>query len=115
TKAGGLVRSFGGVATRGVANFYAEPLGSREVHPIDADTGAADDLSLLQLRDNFLGEGDRAVHDDPVRVTTHFDDLCIVGRPRDHQLGVDLIKDRFVEIDGNFFVASYFHHNFSPV
>src|SRR5512132_197877 len=100
-QADGLLRDFDGVAARGIANFYAELLCSREVHPIDTDTGAANDLGLLQLRDDFLGEGNRAVHDDPVRVTTHFNDLCIVRGPPDYQLSVDLIKDRLDKIDGN--------------
>ncbi len=104
-QADGLLGNFDGVATGGVADFYAELLGRREVHPVHADAGSADDLRLLELRDNFLGKGNRAVHDDAVRVATHFNDFGIVGGPRDHQLGVDLIKDWLDEIDGHVVTA----------
>src|SRR5262245_9102565 len=94
-----LFGNLDGVAARGVADPYAELLGGREIHPVDADTGAADDLRLLELGNDFFGERDRAVHDDTVRVAAHFNDLCIVGGTRDHQLGVDLIKGGLDEID----------------
>ena len=112
-QADGLLGNFDRVAARGVADFYTELLGSREIHPVDADAGAADDFGFLELRDDFLGERDRAVHDDPVRVAAHFDDLRIVGGPRDHQLRVDLIKDRFDEIDWNIVAAEVFDPKFS--
>src|SRR4029453_10762438 len=64
-QADGLLGNFDRVAARGVANFYTELLGGGEIHPVDADAGAADDFGLLELRDDFLGERDRAVHDDP--------------------------------------------------
>src|SRR5215468_6185744 len=108
-----LLGNFDGVAAGGIADSYAELLGGREIHPVDADSGAADDLRLFQLRDDFFGEGDRAVHDDPVRVAAHFNDLCIVGGTRDHELGVDLIKDGFDEIDRNVIAAEVFNPKFS--
>src|SRR5262245_28668668 len=108
-----LFGNFDGVAAGSVTDSYAELLGGREIHPVDADSSAADDLSLLQLRDDFFGEGDRAVHDDPVRVAAHFNDLCIVGGTRDHELGVDLIKDGFDEIDRNVIAAEVFNAKFS--
>src|SRR5437867_8031236 len=44
--------------------------------------------------------------------STHFNHLGIVGGPRDHQLGIDLIKDRFDEIDGNIVAAEIFDPKF---
>src|SRR5262245_58169556 len=107
-----LLGNFDGVAAGGVADLYTELLGGREIHPVDADTGAADDLRLLELGDDFFGEGDRAVHDDAVRVAAHFNDLCIVGGTRNHQLGVDLIEDRLDEIDRNVIAAEIFDPKF---
>src|SRR5262245_23295875 len=42
-----LLGNFDGVTAGSVADLYAELLGGREIHPVDADTGAADDLRLL--------------------------------------------------------------------
>src|SRR5262249_47676588 len=107
-----LLGNFDGVTAGSVADLYTELLGGREIHPVDADTGAADDLRLLELGDDFFGEGDRAVHDDAVRVAAHFNDLCIVDGTRDHQLGVDLIKDGLDEIDRNVIAAEIFDPEF---
>src|SRR4029453_17031136 len=112
-QADGLLGNFDRVAAGGVADFYTELLGGREIHPVDADAGATDNFCFLELRDDFLGERDRAVHDDPVRVAAHFNDLGIGGWTRDHQLGVDLIKDRLNEIDGNVVAAKVLDPKFS--
>ena len=83
-QADGLLGDFDGVATGRVADLYAELFGGREIHPVDTDAGTANHLGFLQLRDDIFGEGHRAVHDNPVRVTTHFNDFRVVGGPRQH-------------------------------
>ena len=80
-------------------------LGGFEIHAIDADAGAADDLGALELGDDLARQRHRAVHNDAVGVFAHFHDLGVVGRAAYRHIGVHFGEDRLDQIHRNIVAA----------
>src|SRR5262244_971286 len=82
-KADRLLGDFDRVTARRVADLDAELVRGLEVHAVDADAGAADDLAALELRNDLARERHGAVHDDTVGVAAGLGDLRLAPRVAD--------------------------------
>ncbi len=94
-----LFGDFDGIAAGRVTNDQAVVFGCFEIHAVDADAGAANDLGALKLRNDLARQRHRAVHDDAVGVPGHLHDFGVVGRAPDRHVGIDLSENRLDQID----------------